>query len=77
MENLEYELMKMHLETIRREADTRLAIKRAGLSVSSLSERVLPFFGEMLIQLGTRLKERAYTRLTTEEASAPSFLIML
>jgi hypothetical protein len=27
--------------------------------------------------MGTRLKERGYTTLTTEEATVPTFLIML
>jgi hypothetical protein len=77
MDYLENEILQIHQESIRREAYLRQVIRQSGMLLPPFIDRVSTFMGDLLIRLGTRLKERAYTKLTTEEASAPTFLIML
>jgi hypothetical protein len=77
MDNLENREIQIHQEFIRREASIRLALKQSGLINPPLFSRALPNLGETLIRIGTRLKERSYHQLTSEEATAPTFLIML
>jgi hypothetical protein len=69
--------MLIHQEFIRREASLHLALKQSGMANPHLIERVLPALGDALCRLGTRLKEHSYRKLTSEEASAPTYLIML
>lgn len=73
----EYELIQIHLENLRRETSLRQALSQSGLIKPSILDRVSSILGDALIRVGTRLKQHAYTRLTTEEASNPAFLIML
>jgi hypothetical protein len=77
MDNPECELVQIHQEGIRSEAIIRQALRQSGLSNPNVIDRSLTWLGDALIHAGTSLKERAYTRLTAEEASAPTFLIML
>ena len=77
MDYLERELNSIHFENLCREAESRQFIKRAGLAGPSLVERAIPSFGDMLIRAGMMIKAHSTRRLTSEEASAPSFLIML
>jgi len=77
MDLLRNETIQIHDEFMLREASLRLALKQSGLVEPQLMERVLSKLGESLIQLGTRLKEHSYRKMTSEEASAPTFLIML
>jgi hypothetical protein len=39
--------------------------------------RFLPSLGEAMIAIGLKLKERPHTKLNTEQANSPNFLIML
>jgi hypothetical protein len=73
----DYEYIQVHQEAIRREAYIEQALRQSGMITPPLYDRGLAFLGDTLIRLGTMLKERAYTRLTAEEASAPVFMIML
>jgi hypothetical protein len=77
MKNLENEFINIHQETIQREAHLRQLIKQSETPELPLSDRLAASLGDWLIRVGTRLRDRTYNRLTTEEASAPSFLIML
>jgi hypothetical protein len=77
MDNLYNYEPEIHQEFIRREASIRLALKQSGLINPPLLNRALPSFGEILIRLGNRLKEHSYHQLSSEEATAPTFLIML
>jgi hypothetical protein len=77
MKNLENEFVHIHQETIRRETHLRQLIKQSETPGVPLSDRLATSLGDWLIRVGTRLRDRTYNRLTTEEASAPSFLIML
>ncbi len=77
MENLENEFIHIHQETIRREALNTRVLKQSGIIAPHSVDRALTSLGDLLIRVGTRLKYRTYTRLITEEASTPSFLIML
>jgi len=77
MVNLENETIRIHQEVIRREAIISKALRQSGLVNPPLIDRGLTLLGDSLIRMGTRLKERAYTRLTADEASVPTFLIML
>jgi hypothetical protein len=77
MVNLENDLIKIHQESIRREAYLRKALVQSGLVTPPIMDRASSALGETLIRIGTRLKERAYNRLIVEEASVPSYLIML
>jgi len=77
MDNLESEFVQIHQEGIRREANIRQALRQSGLIKPHIIDRGVTLLGDTLIRMGTRLKEHAYTRVTAEEASVPSFLIML
>lgn len=77
MEYLEHELNNIHFENLRRETESGHLFKRVGLTGPSLVERAIPSFGDLLIRTGTKIKSHSTPRLTSEEASAPSFLIML
>jgi hypothetical protein len=43
----------------------------------SLIDRVLLTLGDVMISVGLKLKQRPQASLTTEQAHAPNFLIML
>lgn len=77
MDNLGIEYILIHQEFMRREASISRAIRQAVPPRPNLADRMTTSLGNMLISLGTRMKERTSSRLTTEGASAPSFLIML
>ena len=77
MEILDHEMIQIHQEFIRHEASLQLALKQSGIANLPLTDQVLPALGDLLCRLGNRLKERSYRKLTPEEASAPTFLIML
>jgi len=77
MENLENELILIHQESIRSASMLRHALKQSGMINPSLFHRAIPMLGEALIRVGTRLKQRSYTRLSTDESTVPSFLVML
>jgi hypothetical protein len=70
MENLDNEHENPTLETP--QADAEQAPRN-----TPLIDRASTSLGDMLIRVGTRLKERAHSKLTTEEGSPPSFIIML
>lgn len=77
MENLENEIISIHQETIHKEANSEQALEQSGLAATPLIDRTANSIGDLLIRLGTRLKKQASAKLTTEEASSPSYLIML
>jgi hypothetical protein len=77
MVNPENEFIQIHQEVIRREANFRQTLRQSGIVNPPLMDRGLTLLGNTLIRMGTRLKERAYTRLTAEEASVPTYMIML
>jgi hypothetical protein len=77
MENLENELIQIHQEGIRSEALLRQALKQSGMINPPVFRRAIPVLGEALIRVGTRLKQPSYTRLSADESTVPSFLIML
>jgi hypothetical protein len=77
MDNPESEFVQIHQEAIRSEANIRQALMRSGLTKPSMGDRIITWLGDALIRTGTSLKQRSYTRLPAEEASAPTFLIML
>lgn len=77
MDYLERELNSIHFENLCREAASGRFLMRAGLTGPSLVERAIPSFGELLIRAGMMIKAHSTRRLTSEEAAAPSFLIML
>ncbi len=71
------DVIQIHQEFIRQETSLHLALKQSGISNPPISKRALAALGEALIRAGTRLKEHSYHKLTSEEASAPTFMIML
>ena len=77
MENLENEIIQIHQEGIRSEAMLKQALKQSGMNNPPMFQRAIPVLGEALIRVGTRLKQRSYTRLSADETTVPSFLIML
>jgi hypothetical protein len=77
METLENEIIQIHQEGIRREAMLWQALKQSGMINPPIFRRIVPVLGEALIRVGTRLKQRSYTRLSADETTVPSFLIML
>ena len=77
MDILNNDTVHIHQELINQEASLHLALKQSGMVNPRLTERILPILGDFLCRLGTRLKEHSYHKLTSEEASAPTFMIML
>ena len=77
MENLGNELILIHQESIRSASMLRHAFKQSGMINPPLFRRAIPMLGEALIRVGTMLKQRSYTRLSTDESTVPTFLIML
>jgi hypothetical protein len=77
MDNQENDAIQIHQESIRRETSLRQALRQSGMANPALIDRALPALGETLIRVGTRIKEHSYHKLTAEEASLPTFLIML
>ncbi len=75
LENVE--TIRIHQENLRHQAYLSQALWQAGLSSPALVDRALPMLGDTLIQVGLKLKKRASIRLATEQASVPTFLIML
>jgi hypothetical protein len=77
MDNLESEFVQIHQEQIRCEANVRQALRQSGMIKPHLLDRGYTLLGDTFIRMGIRLKEHAYTRVTAEEATVPTFLIML
>ena len=77
MENLENELIQIHQESIRCASMLKQAFKQSGMINPPMFRRAIPMLGEALIRIGTRLKQRSYTRLSADETTVPTFLIML
>jgi hypothetical protein len=77
MDNLESEFVQIHQEGIQREANIRQALRQSGMIKPHIIDRGFTKLGDMLIRIGTGLKNHAYTRITADEASVPTFLIML
>ena len=77
MDNLYDYQVTVHQEFISREAIIHLALKQSGLLNPPIINRALPVLGEALIRVGKRLKEHSYHQPSSEEATAPNFLIML
>jgi hypothetical protein len=77
MNNLEQELIQIHQEVIRREANLSQVLRRLGGENPPIMARGLTMLGDWLIRIGTRLKDRTLTRLNPDEVSAPTYLIML
>ena len=77
MDNPENEPIKSHQEEIRREASISKLLRQTEADKPTWIDRAFSLLGDTLIRMGIRLKERASTRLTADEASGPTFLIML
>jgi hypothetical protein len=77
MENLEKETISIHQEAIQGAALNRQKLEESGAAPAAFIDRMYLSIGDLLIGMGKRLKKHASTRLTTEESSNPSFLIML
>lgn len=77
MDILGYDTIQIHYEFIRRETSLHLLLEQSGMVRPSITDRVMAKLGEALVRLGTRLKEQSYHKLSAEEASAPTFMIML
>ena len=65
MDNPENEFVQIHQEGIRSEATISAGSQAIRDSQPTLIDRCLSCLGDALIQHWTRLKERAYTRLTS------------
>jgi hypothetical protein len=77
MENLNIDAIYIHQEFIRHEASLRLALKQSAIYKPPIHLQVLIAIGDLLCRVGSRLKEHSYRRLTSVEASAPTYIIML
>ncbi len=71
-----YSMLQTHQELLRRYHANRASQAELAEKAHYL-ERATTALGELLIRVGTRLKEHSYRRLPSEEASAPNYLIML
>ncbi len=70
-------MLETHREILRRYGDTDIASQTIVVKKSHYFERTLTALGEMLIQVGTRLKAYSYRKAVSQEPSAPTFMIML
>jgi hypothetical protein len=77
MDILNNDSILIHQELIHRETSLHLALKQSGLANPHFAARMLPVLGDALCRIGTKLKEHSYRKLTSEEASAPTYMIML
>jgi len=77
MDNIVNDAIQIHQESIRRESGLQQALKQSGMVDPALIERAIPALGDALIRVGTRLKDHSFHKLTAEEATVPTFLIML
>ncbi len=77
MDNLVNLKIQYDLEMLRRETVQKQALKHAGLVQPAFYDRIITEIGEILIHIGMKLKEMPERKLNTEEASVPTFLIML
>ncbi len=71
-----YTMLQTHQELLRR-YPASMASQADVVKKTHYLERAMTALGELLIRVGTRLKEHSYRRLPSEEASAPNYLIML
>jgi hypothetical protein len=71
------ELMKMENRSSSDRFEQSQASMRPVHFKPSLMDRFLPSLGEAMITVGLKLKERPHTKLNTEQANSPNFLIML
>ncbi len=72
-----YALLQTHHDLLQRYGPGNLANQPVLVKQSHNLDRAMAALGEMLIRAGTWLKEHSIRRLTADEASAPTFLIML
>ncbi len=72
-----YTMLQTHQELLRRSRANDIAVQLVDASESHFFARAMTVLGELLIRLGTWLKQHSYRRLASEEASAPTFMIML
>ena len=77
MENLDNELIQIHQESIRSASTLKHDIKQSGMINPPMFCRAISMLGEALIRIGTRLKQRSYTRLSADETTVPTFLVKL
>ncbi len=72
-----YSMLETHHELLRRYGGSDLASDYIVVKKSHRFEHTATAFGEMLIRLGTWLKEYSCRKAASQEASAPTFIIML
>jgi hypothetical protein len=77
MEHFETDMIHIHQEFIQREASLHLALEQSGLLEPPLFRRFLPALGDAMCRIGTHLKEGSGRKLSADEASAPTYMIML
>ncbi len=70
-------MLETHREILRRYGPTTIASNSIVVKKSHNFERIVTALGEMLIGVGTRLKAYSYRKAASQEASAPTFIIML
>ncbi len=72
-----YSMLQTHRELLRSYGGTDITNKPVKVKKSFHYERILTAMGDVLIQAGTRLKAYSYRKVASQEASAPTFMIML
>ncbi len=72
-----YALLQNHPDLLQQYGASNMANQHVKVKTSHNIERLMAAVGELLIRAGTWLKEHSCRRLASEEASAPTFLIML
>jgi hypothetical protein len=76
-EHMIAENIKMNSRTTNREDDRIDHNMRPVQFRPSLLDRVLLSVGDLMINVGLKLKSRPHASLNTEQASVPNYLIML
>ncbi len=77
MDILTDSMLQINYESMRSRGDSLPQLRSLNAVKPPFTHRTLSAFGDLLCRAGTHLKEYSYKRLNSEEASAPTFLIML
>jgi hypothetical protein len=77
MEYLHDDKMPINQEFMPEEASSSAADMTSGKLKPSLGERILSGLGDALCRFGTKIKKYSRRKLASDEASTPTYLIML
>jgi hypothetical protein len=71
------ELMKLENRNVHTRDEQDFSALKPVHFKPSLMDRVLPTLGEVMINIGLKLKDRPHARLNAEQAQSSNYMIML